>query len=72
MPDQLVSGVRLLPRDRRIAIELGNGNISQGIRYALRFAAEEKATTANLSTILRTAAGMAEGLERALGVDSDD
>lgn len=59
-----VSGVRLTAKDRLIAIKLGNGNISQGVRYALRFAAEERAQPARLSTILRSAAVMAAALER--------
>lgn len=59
----LVSGVRLTGSDRRIAEELGNGNISQGVRYALRLAAKQQAQTAKLSTILRSAAVMAAALE---------
>lgn len=59
----LVSGVRLIGSDRRIAQELGNGNISQGVRYALRLAAGQQARTAKLSTILRSAAVMAAALE---------
>jgi hypothetical protein len=58
-----VAGVRLSARDRAIAIKLGNGNISQGVRYALRLAADERATVAPLSEILRSAVRMAESLE---------
>jgi hypothetical protein len=59
-----VSGVRLDAVGRRIAMELGNGNISQGVRYALRFAAQQDAKPAKLSAILRSAARMAEALEQ--------
>jgi hypothetical protein len=41
-PKSLVSGVRLTWQERAIAIKLGNGNISQGVRYALRLAADER------------------------------
>ena len=58
-----VSGVRLTAQDRRIAQQLGNGNISQGVRFALRLAANQRAQTAKLSTILRSAAVMAAALE---------
>ena len=57
------AGARLGPQDRLIALELGNGNLSQGIRYALRFAAGQRATPARLSTILRSAAVMAARME---------
>ena len=57
------AGARLGPQDRLIAMELGNGNLSQGIRYALRFAAGHNAKVAKLSTILRSAAVMAARLE---------
>jgi hypothetical protein len=63
----LVSGVRLTGRERAIALQLGNGNLSQGVRYALRHAAQERTTTASLSTILRSAARMAEAMERCSG-----
>ena len=58
-----VSGVRLTAQDRRIAQQLGNGNISQGVRFALRLAADQRAKPARLSTILRSAAVMAAALE---------
>lgn len=58
-----VAGVRLTARDRATALRLGNGNISQGVRYALRFAADERASVAPLSEILRSAVRMAESLE---------
>ena len=57
------AGARLGPQDRLIALELGNGNLSQGIRYALRFAAKQRAKPARLSTILRSAAVMAARME---------
>lgn len=65
MTDRSVStaGARLSPQDRLIALKLGNGNLSQGIRFALRFAARQQAKTAKLSTILRSAAVMAARLE---------
>ena len=59
-----VSGVRLEAQDRLIAIQLGNGNISQGVRLALRFAAQQQPKVAKLSTILRSAAVMAESFEK--------
>ena len=46
-----------------IAKQLGNGNISQGVRFALRLAANQRAKPAKLSTILRSAATMAAALE---------
>lgn len=66
MTDRSVStaGARLTPQDRLIALELGNGNLSQGIRFALRFAARQQVKTAKLSTILRSAAVMAARLEK--------
>ena len=57
------AGARLGPQDRLIALELGNGNLSQGIRFALRLAAKQQAKVAKLSTILRSAAVMAARLE---------
>ena len=65
MTDRSVStaGARLDARDRQIALELGNGNMSQGIRFALRYAAKQQARTAKLSTILKSAAVMAARLE---------
>lgn len=58
-----VVGIRMTDRDHQIAQQLGNGNISQGVRFALRLAANQRATTAKLSTILRSAAQMAAALE---------
>ena len=58
------AGARLGPQDRLIALQLGNGNLSQGIRFALRLAAKQQAKTAKLSTILRSAAAMADRLEQ--------
>ena len=58
------AGARLGPQDRLIDLELGNGNLSQGIRFALRFAAGQQAQTAKLSTILRSAAVMAARMEQ--------
>ena len=63
-PNSCVAGVRLTGRDRATALRLGNGNISQGVRFALRLAAGERATTSPLSTILRSAARMAEAMEQ--------
>lgn len=65
MTDRSIStaGARLDFRDRQIALELGNGNLSQGIRFALRYAAKQQAKTAKLSTLLRSAAVMAARLE---------
>jgi hypothetical protein len=57
------AGARLDARDRQIALELGNGNLSQGVRFALRYAAKQQARTAKLSTILKSAAVMAARLE---------
>ena len=57
------AGARLGPQDRLIALELGNGNLSPGIRFALRLAAKQQAKVAKLSTILRSAAVMAARLE---------
>jgi hypothetical protein len=59
-----VSGVRLTSTERLIALRLGQGNISQGVRFALRLAAQERATSAPLSSVLRSAARMAEALEQ--------
>ena len=60
----VVTGVRMTGQDRAIALRLGNGNISQGVRYALRLAERERATVAPLSVILRSAARMAEAMEQ--------
>ena len=66
MTDRSVStaGARLAPQDRLIALELGNGNLSQGIRFALRLAAKQQAKAAKLSTILKSAAVMAARMEQ--------
>ena len=58
------AGARLDPQDRLIALELGNGNLSQGIRFALRLAAKQQAKTAKLSTLLKSAAVMAARIEQ--------
>ena len=65
MSDRSIStcGARLMPQDRLIALELGNGNLSQGIRFALRYTAKEQAKPAKLSTILKSAAVMAARME---------
>ena len=60
----VVTGVRMTGQDRAITLRLGNGNISQGVRYALRLAERERATVAPLSVILRSAARMAEAMEQ--------
>jgi len=60
-----ISGVRLTGQERLLALELGNGNISQGVRFALRIAASQGAKPAKLSTILRSAAVMATAMEQA-------
>ena len=59
-----VSGVRLTGQERLIALELGNGNLSHGVRYALRLAGKQQAKPAKLSTILKSAAVMAEAIEQ--------
>ena len=53
-----------MPQDRLITLELGNGNLSQGIRFALRYTAKEQAKPAKLSTILKSAAVMAARMEQ--------
>ncbi len=58
------AGARLGPQDRLIALRLGQGNLSQGIRFALRLAAKQEAKTAKLSTLLRSAAVMAARMEQ--------
>ena len=73
MPDRSVStaGARLTAQDRLIALELGNGNLSQGIRFALRLAAKQQAKAAKLSTILKSAAVMAAHMERRPGAGGE-
>lgn len=64
------AGARLGPQDRLIALELGNGNLSQGIRFALRLAAKQQAKAAKLSTILKSAAVMAARMEQEQQISS--
>lgn len=56
-------GFKCSPEEKRIARYLGNGNVSHGIRNALRFAYSRKATPVPLSIMLRAAAEMARDLE---------
>jgi hypothetical protein len=59
----VVTGVRMTGQDRAIALRLGNGNMSDGVRLALRFTAKESLIATPLSAILRSAAYRAQVLE---------
>ena len=60
---RLQVGVRCTPEEVEAAKALGNGNISQGFRLALRYASNCKVKPMSLYLTLRAAAEMARMLE---------
>jgi len=56
-------GFRCTEEEARIAKYLGNGNVSEGVRRALRYAYGKKATPVPLSIMLRAASEMARDME---------
>jgi hypothetical protein len=60
---RLQVGVRCTPDEVEAAKALGNGNISQGFRTALRYASNCKVKPMSLYLTLRAAAEMARMLE---------
>jgi hypothetical protein len=55
--------LRISQEEIDAARELGNGNISMGVRWAIRYASERKMRPVTLSTLLRSAAVLAGDLE---------
>ena len=55
--------IRMSREEIEAARKLGSGNISQGFRQAIRFAMDRKMRPIKLSTMLRSAAVMAQDLE---------
>lgn len=68
--DRLQVGVRCTPEEAAAARALGNGNISQGFRTALRYTSGRNIKPMSLYLMLRAAAEMARTLE--LNHDSAD
>ena len=62
-------GVRCTPEEVEAARKLGNGNISQGFRIALRYANKRELKPMSLYLTLRACAEMARNME--LPNDSD-
>lgn len=61
---RLQVGVRCTPDEVEAARLLGNGNISQGFRTALRYATDRKVKPMSLYLTLRACAEMARMLEQ--------
>lgn len=61
---RLQVGVRCTPDEVEAARLLGNGNISQGFRAALRYATDRKVKPMSLYLTLRACAEMARMLEQ--------
>lgn len=55
--------IRVSTEEIEAARQLGGGNISMGFRWALRFANDRDMRPVTLSTMLRSAAVLAESLE---------
>lgn len=68
--DRLQIGVRCTPEEVAAARRLGNGNISQGFRTALRYASNRELKPMSLYLTLRACAEMARNLE--LSNDTSD
>ena len=56
-------GVRCTPEELAAARKLGNGNISQGFRTALRYASQRDLKPMSLYLTLRACAEMARNME---------
>lgn len=57
--------IRMTREEIEAARKLGDGNISQGFRHAIRYACWKNMKPVKLSTMLRSAAIMAQNLEDA-------
>jgi hypothetical protein len=55
--------LRISQEEIDAARELGNGNISMGVRWAIRYASERKMRPVTLTTLLRSAAVLAGEME---------
>jgi hypothetical protein len=55
--------LRISQEEIDAARELGNGNISMGVRWAIRYASERKMRPVTLTTLLRSAAVLAAEME---------
>lgn len=55
--------IRMSREEIEAARKLGSGNISQGFRQAIRYAVDREMQPVKLSTMLRSAAVMAQDLE---------
>lgn len=64
MKPRLQVGVRCTAEEVEAARALGNGNISQGFRTALRYAVDRKVKPMSLYLTLRACAEMARMLEQ--------
>lgn len=56
--------IRMTREEIEAARRLGDGNISMGFRWALRYANDRDMKPIDLPTLLRSAAVLAEGLKR--------
>lgn len=61
--DRCQIGVRCTPDEVAAARKLGNGNVSQGFRVALRYASNKQLKPMSLYLTLRACAEMARNLE---------
>ena len=64
MKPRIQVGVRCTTEEAEAARALGNGNISQGFRTALRYATDRKVKPMSLYLTLRACAEMARMLEQ--------
>ena len=61
----LTVNIRMTREEVEAARKLGDGNISMGFRHAIRYACWKNMKPVKLSTMLRSAAVMAQNLEDA-------
>jgi uncharacterized protein HemY len=61
----LTVNIRMTKEEIEAARKLGDGNISMGFRHAIRYACWKDMKPVKLSTMLRSAAVMAQNLEDA-------
>ena len=59
----LTVNIRMSREEIEAARKLGGGNISQGFRHAIRYATERDMKPITLTTLLRSAAVLAQDLE---------
>jgi len=59
----LTVNIRMSREEVEAARKLGGGNISQGFRHAIRYATERDMKPVTLTTLLRSAAVLAQDLE---------